>query len=337
LLIFQKRQPGKDGLPLFLFNFKSTICHISMFPRPLYAILLVVSACRPTAKDPAALLPVYDTAIVPAVDSGIVAVPYDRVADSLRTVHLRDSFYARPTVKRFVTDVQGNALLKLAAWCTDTLPVHRTTLVFTEKEDRLYNKEQLPIQIKYTYRHPAYTITLTNNRPDEYHTRNITINGKPVRPGIELDVSLMGEEWIQHLSLDNTGFTELTIGGQKWLLLEGGIEKCNGIGCGVRYFILYDPLQKRGVAVQQFRMEFLIIGYNKISKQPELVVMDDADYNAFLQLKNCSGTLYTITPSGKIKAVRDRHALPRNFVGYYPYNDKDTSEYICIRQHNMRK
>jgi hypothetical protein len=321
----------------FLFNFSKINSFISMLSRTPWLLLLFVPACLQPDKPSANILPVTDTAIVPAMDSAIGAIPYDRVADSLRTVHLRDSFYAHPVVKRFVTDVQGNALLKLAAWCTDTLPVHRTTLVFTEKEDRLYNKEQLPVQIKYTYRHPAYTITLTNNRPDEYHTRNITINGKPVRPGIELDVSLMDGDWINNLSLDRYSFTSLNIGGQNWLLLEGGIEKCNGIGCGVRYFILYDPLLKRGVAVQQFRMAFLIIGYNKTSKRPELVIMDDADYNAWMQLLNCSGTLYTITPQAKIKAIKDRHALPRNFVGYYPYNDKDTSEYICIRQHNMRK
>jgi hypothetical protein len=309
-----------------------------MLFRTIWLALLVTSACRQPNKPSAGVLPGTDTPIVPAFDTAIgVAVPYDRVADSLRTAHLRDSFYARPAVRRFTTDAQGNALLKLAAWCTDTQQVYRSPLLFTETEDRLYNKEQQPIRIKHTYHHPAYTITLTDSRPDEYHTRKITINGKPVRPGIELDVSLMNEEWISYLSLDHSSFTSMRIGGQNWLLLEGGIEKCNGLACGVRYFILYNRFLNRGVAVQQFRTALLIIGYNKTARLPELVVLDDADYNAFLQVENCSGTLYTITSWGKIKPVRDRQAKPRRFAGYYPYDDKDTSEYICIRQHNMRK
>jgi hypothetical protein len=307
-----------------------------MIFRSLWLVLLFVPACSQAPSHPAVVLTDTAKGIIPAMDSGIAAAPYNRAADSVRTVHLRDSFYAHPVVKRFITDGQGNALLKLVAWCTDTLPVQRTALIFTEAEDRLYNKEQLPTQVKYTYRNPAYTITLTDNRPDEYHTRKLTINGKPVRPGIELDVSLMNEEWIQYLSLDKTAFTELKIGGQNWLLLEGGIEKCNGMGCGVRYFILYNSLLNRGIVVQQFRMALLIIGYNKTTAQPEMVVMDDADYNAWLQLLNCSGTLYTVTPQGKIKSIKDRYGLPRSFEGYYPYNDKDSSEQICIRRHNMR-
>jgi hypothetical protein len=301
-----------------------------MLYRTLWLVLFIVSACQQPLKPSAGVLPNTDTA-------SIVAAPYDRVADSLRTVHLQDSFYAHPTVNRFVTDVQGNALLKLAAWCTDTLPVHRTTLVFTEKEDRLYNKEQLPIQIKYTYNNPAYTITLTDNRPYEYYSRKITINGKPIRAGIELDVSLMNGDWINNLSLDRYRFTSLNIAGQNWLLLEGGIEKCNGSACGVRYFILYNPLHNRGIVMKQFRMALLIIGYNKTTAQPELLAMDDADYNALLNLEYCSGMLYTITPQGKIKAIKDPTGLPRKFEGYFPYNDKDTSESICIRRHNMRK
>jgi hypothetical protein len=309
-----------------------------MLFRTLCLVVLVTSACHQAHKPSSPVLPGTDTTTLPVFDTAIViAVPYDRVADSLRTVHLRDSFYAQPVVRRFTTDAQGNALLKLAAWCTDTLPVSRTPLLFTETEDRLYDKKQQPIQIKYTYRHPAYIITLTDNRPGEYYTRKIAINGKPLRPGIELDVSLMNEDWVQNLDLDKASFTELRIGDQQWLLLEGGLEKCNGIGCGIRYFILYNPLNNRGVVVQQFRMALLITGYNKTTQQPELVVMDDAEYNALLRTENCSGNLYTITPSGKIKAVRDQHTLPRSFVGYYPYNDQDTSEYICIRQHNMRK
>ncbi len=307
-----------------------------MIARTLLLVLLFVSGCRQPAKPSAGVLPNTDTTIVPAVDSGIVGTLYDRIADSLRTVHLRNSFYAQPPVRRFTTDAEGNALLKLAAWCTDTLPVHRTPLLFTEAENRLYNKEQQPIQIKYTYHNPAYTITLTDNRPDEYYTRKITINGKPVRPGIELDVSLMGEDWINYLSLDRSSFSGLRIGGQNWLLLEGGIEKCNGSACGVRYFILYNPLLNRGIVVKQFRMALLIIGYNRTAAQPELVVMDDAYYNDLLQLENCSGTLYTITPPGKIQTIKDKFSLPRKFVGYYPYNDKDSNEHICIREHNMR-
>jgi hypothetical protein len=310
-----------------------------MFSRFCYALLLILYACQPAAKQPASALSAVDTAIVPARDSAAVtvtSVPYDRVADSLRVVHLRDSFYAQPVLHRFTTDARGNALLKLAAWCTDTQQVHRSPLLFTEAEDKLYNKEQQPIQIKYTYRNPACTITLTDNKPDEYYTRKITINGKPVRPGIELDVSLMNEEWINYLSLDQSSFTSLRIGIQNWLLLEGWIEKCNGTACGVRYFILYNPAQNRGIAVQQFRMGLLIIGYNTTTKQPELVVMEDADYNDLLQLENCSGSLYTITPGGKLQPVKDNLGLPAKFSGYFPYGGKDTSEQIHIKKHNMR-
>jgi hypothetical protein len=262
--------------------------------------------------------------------------PYDRVADSLRIVHLRDSFYAQPPVLRFADEPQGDALLKLAAWCTDTLPVRRTMLTLTEKEDRRYNRGQLPVQIRYTYRHPTYTITLTDNRPEEYYPRQLSVNGKPLRPGIELDTSLVGNEWITHLSLDATAFSAIEINRKPWLLLEGGIEKCNGSACGVRYSILYNPLQNRGVVIHQFRIGLLIIGFNKTTQQPELVVMDDADYNNLLQYENCSGSLYAITQRGKLQVVRDELGRPSGFEGYYPMNDRDTCGCICIRRHNMR-
>ncbi len=297
--------------------------------------IVLSTACKQPAKPSVA--PIIDTAVVTAaVDSGIVAGTYDRVTDSLRTIHLRDSFYAQAPVLRFADEREGNALLKLAAWCTDTLPIRRTPLQFTEKEDRRYNKAQEPTQIKYTYRNLHYTVTLTNNHPDEYATRQLTVNGKPLRPGIELDTSLVGQEWLSHISLDASHFTAIEINRRPWLLLEGGIEKCNGIGCGTRYFILYNPLQNRGIVVQQYRMYLLVIGLNRVNQQPELVVMKDADFNDLLQYENCSGALYTINQQGRLQAIKDKYGKPKAFEGYYPMNDWDTCGCICIRRHNMR-
>lgn len=306
-----------------------------MYFRMACLTVVLVAACKQSPQSPAAS--VVDTAIViPAMDSGIVAQPYDRVADSLRIVHLRDSFYAQAPVLRFVDEKEKDALFQLAAWCTDTLPVRRTALQFTEKQDQLFNKAQVPTQINYTYQNPRYTVTLTDNHPEEYAPRQLAVNGKRLRPGIELDTSLIGKEWLSHISLDASGFTAIEIDKRPWLLMEGGIEKCNGIGCGVRYFILYNPLQNRGIALRQLRMQLLILGFDKANQQPMVVAMEDADFNYLLQHENCSGALYTIDQQGKLQAVKDKKGEPKGFEGYYPMNDWDTCACICIRRHNMQ-
>lgn len=306
-----------------------------MYFRIACLTVVLAAACKQSSKPPAA--PVVNTAIViPAVDSAIVTEPYDRVADSLRILHLRDSFYAQAPLLRFGNEKESDALLQLADWCTDTLPVRRTPLQFTEKEETGYNKAQDPTQIKYTYRNPRYTVTLTDTHPYEYSLRQLTVNGNRLRPGIELDTALIGKEWLSHIALDASSFTAIEINKRPWLLMEGGIEKCNGIGCGTRYFILYNPLQNRGVVVRQFRMALLIVGFNKTNQRPELVAMEDADFNYLLQHENCSGALYTINQQGKLQAVKDKYGKPKSFEGYYPMNEWDTCACICIRRHNMQ-
>lgn len=296
--------------------------------------IVCATACKPSPKPSAA--PMTDTVIVtPVMDSGIVAEPHDRVADSLRIVCLRDSFYAQAPVVRFADEKGNDALLQLAAWCTDTLPVRSTALQFSEKEDQQFNKVQVPTQINYTYRNPRYTVTLTDNHPEEYALRELAVNGKRLRPGIELDTSLIGQEWLSHLSLDASSFAAIEINRQPWLLMEGGIEKCNGMGCGVRYFILYNPLQNRGIALRQFRMQRLVLGFDKVNQQPMVVAMDDADFNYLLQYENCSGALYAINQQGRLQAAKDKHGKPKRFEGYYPMNSWDTCASICIRRHNM--
>ena len=295
-------------------------------------VLVLATACKQPVNPTLSVIPLADSTL----DTAIVLAPYDRVADSLRILHLRDSFYAQPPVLRFADEKESDGLLKLAAWCTDTLPVRRMSLSFTEKEDRTYNAAQEPTQIKYIYRHPLYTVILTDNHPDMYAPRQLAVNGRPLRLGIELDTTLVGNEWLSHLSLDANDFSAIQINRSPWLLLEGGIEKCNGLGCGIRYYILYNPQQNRGIVLRQFRMARLIIGFDKAKGQPTVVVMDDADFNELFQYENCSGALYTITLHGRIQAVKDRYGQPKRFEGYYPMNERDTCGCICIRRHNMK-
>ena len=187
-----------------------------------------------------------------------------------------------------------------------------------------YNKEELPVAKKYIYRHADIVMQLNDDCYD-YCPRKIFINNKQMRPGIELDTSISGDWFIDNIILDKEKFYRARIGGRSFLLAGGHVEKCNGMACGVNYFLLYDIQNKKAIVYHQFRSEEFRAGFNKKTGEVEILVTDDGDYNDMLNCVFNSGRVFRITKNGMVKQTKNDSGKPLYYKGYSPMNGVDTT------------
>jgi hypothetical protein len=109
---------------------------------------------------------------------------------------------------------------------------------------------------------------------------------------------------------------EIIINYIEYLLLVGGTERCNGMGCGTRFYLLYDPVIKKAMIMQQFRSD-LIAGYDKKNKTPLFIDVANnytqhGEYQCFL----ISGKVYQFNHAGKAKPVCDKAGKQIEFTAW---------------------
>ena len=275
-------------------------------------LLLAFIACKPKNKPTAStaktdnIMPVRDTAITP-----YTAV--DLLRDSLERKHKLDSFNAIKPIITYTYDTNHEPLDKLIADVIDTTGVTTTALAFSDTTIQKWSKEGNLIYHRQLLKNSRFAIELVDTGPN--NQREIIINGYTLRKGSVLDTSVSGAEYIDYIEIRSSQCALLKFGGKEYLLLVAGLENCNGLGCGVSYYLLYDPVIKKAMILQQFRSDFYA-GYDKKSKTPVFINMENYEHNGLYQCFLTSGNVYQFNHDGKVKPLCDKAGKQIEFTAY---------------------
>lgn len=294
----------------------------AMFKPFTILLLLAFMACK-QKNQPAAVTvqPLTDTAIGPYTE-------VDNLHNSRRIQHERDSFYAIQPQAVFITDKKSQALRKLIAATIDTSGVTITPIKFSDTTIRTYDKEENPVSERNIYKNKRFTIEVADRNLNEFAPKKIFVNGQELRPGIEMDTTSYYDEYFYHFELNNEDCAIMKFGNKDYLFLTGGIGNCNGTACGVNFYILYDPVIRKAMVVEQFRSEF-IAGYDQKKKTPLFIDMSGAnEYDDLLQCFMMEGKAYRLDGNCKAKPVTDKAGKQLYFTAYSK-DDPDTVKLIA--------
>ena len=298
---------------------------------PFLILLLIILSCNQLAKPKQGV----QTGIKDSVLIDTVIAPFtnsNRFEDSLQVIQERDSFYKIKPLKKFIDDYKSYGEDKLAASFIDTSQVVLSVINMRDTEIIKYDKQQMPVARKFIYRNKDLTVQL-NDDCYGYCPRKFFINNKLLRPGIELDTSISGEWFIGNIVLDKENFFNVRIGNRKLFLAVGHVEECNGMACGVNYFLLYDPQHKKAIVYQQFRSAKFRAGFNRQTGEVEILVTDQGDYSDMLNCVFSFGRVFSITKNGTIKQANQKPGKPLYYKAYSTMNGVDT---INIIEGNLR-
>lgn len=288
---------------------------------------LAATACKPKKQPPIpeSVIALVDTTINPYSES-------DHIADSIQTKHRRDSFYAIKPKAVLISDKNGEAYNKLIALLVDTSGVTKTPLAFSDTIIYKYDKDENPIAGRQVLRNKRFIVKLIDTNWSEYAPRRIYINGREMRPGIEIDTSQSGTFYIYNIQIDAEDCYIMKFGDKEYLLLGGRVEKCNGSACGVDYKLFYDPQLQKAMLLELFRAD-LVTGYDKKNNRPVFIdISSDAEYYYPYQCFLFSGKVYSLDHSCKIRPAVDQLNKPYHFTAY----SKENPDSIVVVNGNFR-
>jgi hypothetical protein len=296
----------------------------AMFKPFTIFLLLAFMACK-QKHQPAAAIAKTDT--ITAMDTAIA--PYtaaDQLQDSLEWRHSIDSFYAIQPQTVFITDNKTQADRKLIAAAIDTSGVTITPIQFSDTAIRTYDKEGNAVSERSIYKSKRFTVQVFDPNIEEFAPKKIYVNGQELRAGIEMDTSLYYDEYFYHFELYYDECAIMKFGNKDYLFLHGYISNCSGMACGVNFYILYDPVIRKALLLQQFRSEF-IAGYDQKNKTPLFIDMSGS-YNDLFQCFIRAGIVYRLNHNCKVKPVTDEAGKPLHFTAWSK-DDYDTVKLIA--------
>ena len=299
---------------------------------PFFIITLFICACNQqqhnysNQKDSLA-------AIVPAVDT-VISKKYkqrDPVADSLAQVHAQDSFYVLPVKRKVITANGIDAIDQLAYSIIDTSGLVKIRDTFTEKEFRKYDKAQLPLLAEVTYSSGNCTVKVIS---DLTYTipKKIFINGKLLKH-INIQDTLTDEDsFFSSIELDPATFSRFRFRGIDYLYMRGGIEKCNGNGCGLSFNIIYNFSTGKAVDINQYRI-YRNFCYGSCAALKELCFLyfDDFAMNDYFGYFPQTAHAYSFGADGKIRKATNAAGNQYFFDGY----SVDGEDVIFVREECM--
>lgn len=283
---------------------------------PVIYLSVCLLACG-QQKQPALPVGDNDTALA-AIDSAFDSyTDEERRADSLQHVRVRDSFYAIKPMFVFRTDAAGDCFDKLIAAYIDTNSVTWKPLALTDTVITTRDKEENILSKRQICKNKRFVVEVFGPGEQNYVPRKLIINGLELRPGKELDTTHAGMWWNHFLIINNENAHLLKYGSKEYLFLSGHMENCNGNACGVAFYILYDPLIKKAMLLEQLRTDFNT-GYDKKNNTPVFIVAEEG--SGFNDEFNCyiySAKVYRFDNRGKVKAIVDKSGKPLYYKGYY--------------------
>ena len=281
---------------------------------PIFIYIILFASCHSNNNHKKAPLtadtvsPLYDTAIYP--------LQYSSCPDSVLLKHQRDSFYAIKPAYLFTSTANASAFNKLIAAAIDTTAAIHSRIDFTMVESYTYDKDSMPLSRTVTYSGKDYKIQVLTTDLEEYKQKLIFINNRRLKWGADIDTSLTGTDISYTIELSPADFSLLEFNGKKFLYIQGGIEKCNGNGCGVSYHLIYDLQLHKAVALQQYRTREFYMGKLSSGKQLAFLVFADHDFNYLYQHFTVSAKTYLFSNNGKILAAKYSRNKQYYFDGY---------------------
>lgn len=263
-----------------------------------------------------------DTVLV-QMDTAIARVPaWDPVADSLADVRERDSFFAIPPCKVFISNPASFCWDQCAAFFLDTTKVYRERLKVKYEFEPVTNWKSELVANRYRYTWDNFTLEVYEPDPESYHPQQFTMNGWPLKPGGRLDTSVAGDWFLSTISLSEDDFWHLTVGPRHFIEATGFIRHCNGKACGQLYHFLYDLENHKALVIDEYRGYRLYAGYNTRSGNVEFLKRDEGlseQYNCLFE----EGKLLTVFPNGRIsyKTTNDGNIV--GYKAYFPLNGKE--------------
>lgn len=258
-----------------------------------------------------------DTAFA-AADTAVIRNPYteaDRIRDSLERLHLIDSLYSIKPLAIYRPGGDKEALDALLTNFIDAGGVVRIPIVFTDTIIYKYNKQEESVSQRQISRSKRFVIEIAYSYEDD-EVREFLINGYKLRAGIEVDTSLSGSFYAETISLNSSESCLMKFGNREYLFLSGGIDGCNGMGCGVCFYLLYDLNSRKAMLLQQYRSEFFV-GYDKKSNSP--VFFDMGENGSPNHLFGCfffSGKAYRLDKTNRIKPFTGKDRKQVEFDAY---------------------
>ena len=163
----------------------------------------------------------------------------------------------------------------------------------------------------------------------KFSPKKISINGRELRPGIGIDTSLHYDDFFYHFGLAEDACAIMKFGAKEYLFLTGYISQCNGSGCGISFYMLYDPVVKKAMLLKQFRSEF-IAGYDKKNNTPLFIDMEERDeFNYLYQCFINSDKVYRLDGRCNIKPVTDSKGEQLHFTAFFTDSGIDTVKLIA--------
>ena len=302
----------------------------------LFFILMGFCSCHGNEQNKNIAAAAKVDSIIPTIDTAIVRYSeYDRVSDSITRLKLRDSFYAIKPIYTFITNRAGESFNQLVGSLIDTSPIKVIQADFKSRSIIRYDKNQEPISEETIINAGNYKIILLDTSWKNGFPKRLYINGKELRPGIEIDTTNCFDEYfICHLQFDEEKCYLFKFKEKTFLYLEGYVENCNGNGCGVSYHLIYDPSIQKAVAVQQYRRynKFVLGG---VANVDDLCFLSFADgiYNELFTEFPSSAKLFAFSKKGKVISAKDKQGNQYYCDGYFI----DNSDSIFIKKANFYK
>lgn len=282
-----------------------------------------MTACNSsTKKQPADKSVSAIDSIIPAMDSTTGAVVYDSKEDSIRTARELDSFYSIPPIRKFVWTGDVDAYDQLFALVIDTMGVTKVKEKFIDEEKFDYGKDSLPVNRRLFFTSNSYKIKVIIDDMDD--TRRIFINGRELRSGKDLDTTLVGDWWRSAFEIASDQIYTMKFGRKTYLLITGYVHMCNGKGCGIEYYLLYDPSKHKGMLLQQFRSDF-IAGYDSKTQSPVFIDIENEGFSNSFYAYLLAGKCYRFDASGRVRKYTDAKGKQYYYSGYRSGNDDTLS------------
>jgi hypothetical protein len=287
---------------------------------PFLLLVVIIASCNSSAKKEADQTVPPPDSLTAVMDSTTGIVNYNHKEDSARRKLERDSFYSIPVIRKFTGKDDNDAVNQVIASMIDTTGVTKTPVKFTGEWNRDYAKDSSPVNRYSVFTNASWKIKVTID--DKEDTRRIFINNRELKPGRDLDTTLADDWWITSFEIEEDGFYSMKFGNKNYLLITGYVHMCNGTGCGISYYLLYDPSNHKAMLLQQLRSEF-ITGYDSKTKSPLFIDNESKGYDWDLKVFRCAGKAYRFNASGKIQKYTDGRGKQYFYNGYG--SDADTT------------
>ncbi len=296
-----------------------------MKPLIAFIVLFLQISCMRRVK-PYEQVSTTDSAMV-ITDTVIAPVPvWDPVADSLAGIRERDSFFAVP-LKRVFVSTTGNCWDQCAAFFLDTTQINRERLKVSYDVEPVTDWQMNVKKYRYWFSWDNYTLGITDPCPEDYCPQQFTINGLHLEPGVRLDTTVAGTWFLHHIVLYEDDFWRITAGNRRFIMANGFIRNCNGIGCGQLYNFLYDLDNNKAFVIDQFRGYQLYTGYNRSTGEVEFLKTDKDNWDRY----NClfeTGKVIVLSLDGKLRFKTNAKGEQVGYKAWLPMSAEADS--LCL-------